>query len=528
MLVMAGAYSLFSSFVKPFWYDEVCTVIVSRLSTGTEMWNALEQAADTNPPLYYLLTHFARQLVGDDHIGYRLPSIVGLLGAITCLYAFLSKKVSHLAALAGAASVLCFLSLSYADEARPYAVMLGCVAAAMLAWQRMDDSRASAFALAVALAAAVSVHYYALFVWPAFGLAEAVVWRLDKRFRVGAWAAWIAGLTPFLFFGHMLLNLRRAYGQNFWARPGVSQMLSAQDGLFTGNGHWGFTLAFGISVLLAALWLRERMGWMPGQDQRAGLEERILPTGDSVLAMGLLWIPMVATAAALISHGGMTTRYMLPAVLGGAAMIGFLADRLSGRARMLLLLLLLVNFGMSFVSKVKAASKNSLLEQRTSSAQELQHILAAAHEPELPVVIASGLDYLPMAYYTPPDIGRRLYLITDPPAALRYSGSDSIDLALLILRRYAPLQVEDYSSFSSRHRQFLLVVHGGDGFDWWPWHLLHEGHSLELRGRVGRATIYAVTLRGASGNPGNGENSAIQRSTAARSVGPQHTVGVRH
>ncbi len=80
--------------------------------------------------------------------------------------------------------------------------------------------------LAAALAAAVSLHYHSIQVWLAFIVAELSVWLSTRRLRPGVRTALSAGAAPLFFFANLLLKLRQYYGQNFWARPGVSQVFS--------------------------------------------------------------------------------------------------------------------------------------------------------------------------------------------------------------------------------------------------------------------------------------------------------------
>ena len=207
ILLVVGLCSALHAVSKPFWYDEVCTVILCRLPSASAVWKALGNAADSNPPFFYLILRLTRHLVPADHLGYRLPSIMGLLGTISCIYVILSRRVDQLSALVGATFVLCTPLASFAYEARPYALMLGCISAAMLAWQRTDDSKLYSLLLTLAMAAAVSVHYYAVLVWPAFVIAEASVWVFKRRFRIGAWAALVVSALALLFFAKLLFNL---------------------------------------------------------------------------------------------------------------------------------------------------------------------------------------------------------------------------------------------------------------------------------------------------------------------------------
>jgi hypothetical protein len=494
ILPAVGLCSALHSVVQPFWYDEICTVILCRLPSASEIWKALDNAADTNPPPFYLVARLTRHLVLDDHLGYRLPSILGLLGTVFCIYVILSKRVNHLSALVGATFVLCTPLAAYAYEARPYALVLGCISSAILAWQRIDDSRLYSAVVALTLAAAVSLHYYAILVWPAFLMAEISVWVFHRRFRISAWAALLVGALPLLFFAPLLLKLRQYYGQNFWAKPSIKGVFLAHDWLFAFGGHWGVLFAAGMTVIVLYVSITgTAQSRGPGNQP---VEVDALPIEEQALTLMLLWLPVIAVAAAKVSHGGMTERYMLPTVLGGAMALGYVIDKMPSAGRLLLLILLLTNYASSSVSVARNLIKGSLLEKRTAATREVKAMVGQLNESGLPIVISDERRYLPMAYYTPADSDGRLYAIADPHAAVTSSDrkSDSVDLALLVLRRYFPLQVEDYIGFVSRHREFLLVLGGGD-FDWWPARLAHDGYTLRLLSAEEGTKIFRVTVR---------------------------------
>jgi hypothetical protein len=460
------------------------------LPSASAVWKALGNAADSNPPFFYLILRWTRHLVPDDHLGYRLPSILGLLGTISCIYVILSRRVDQLSAFVGATFVLCTPLASFAYEARPYALMLGCISVATLAWQRADDSKLYFLLLTLALAAAVSVHYYAVLVWPAFVIGEASVWVFKRRFRIGTWVALVVSTLPLLFFAKLLFNLRQYYGQHFWAHISVGQLFLVHDWLFNVGGYWGWTFAVGITAIFLYLGIAETelLVWS-GQRQP---KESVLPIEEQVLILMLLWLPIIAFVAATVSHGGMKDRYMLPTVLGGALAVGYLTSKVPTLLRTLLLVLLLMTYGLSSVGVVKSALQGSLLEPRAAATSQVRDIVAEYSESGLPIVISSGFRYLPMAYYAPAGATRKLYAVADPRAAVTFTGTDTIDLALLVHRRYFPLQVEEYGNFVSSHREFFLVSEGGD-FDWLPARLSHDGHTVRLLS-AGTTTVYKVTL----------------------------------
>ncbi len=496
LLLILLALSLCSALhavLKPFWYDELCTVIICRLPTASALWNALESGADSNPPLYYYILRATRHVILDDHLGYRLPSIIGLLGTISFLFVTLSRRMDRLSSLLGATFVLCTPMVAYAYEARPYALMVCCISAAICAWQRMDDAKFYALLTALALALAVSLHYYAIFVWPAFILAEASLWFSSRRFRRNAWGALVLGAAPLLLYAHILLHLRHYFGRNFWARPSYLQIFSAHDRLFPFGNHWGLTFTLGITAAFIACSVSD---WKPCRtSSQQNPEASSVPLAERVLAFMLLWLPLFGVTVAKISHGGMTPRYLLPTLLGGALIMGYLAGKVSVPARVLLLVLILANYGMTTGLCLAPSARGHHYKTRESVERDLDGVLAQQRESGLPLVVSSGIQFLPLVYYAPTDSGRNIYAFTDPSAAVTYTGTDSLDLDLLVMQKYFPLQAVAYSLFSSRYREFLLVSNPEMGSeDWWPERLLHDGHSLNLIRKIGNFQIFKVTL----------------------------------
>ncbi len=409
ILLIVLVRSILFSYTKTFWYDETLTVILSHLPSTADIWGALGRAADNNPPIFYFVERLAGYLIPDAHIAYRLPSIFGVLITVVCVYFTLLKRVSRMAALAGATFLLCTPLADYAAEARPYALMVCCFAMAMVAWQHIDDSILFAAAFAVALAGALSMHYYAVLIWPAYIAAELSVWIFGHRFRLSAWAAIVAGIAPLVLFARLLVAVRQYYGPHFWAKPSIKLALTAHDWLFKTSGHWGWAFAVGVTAILLAVKFGSAKRF--GLPNDAGRETAGIPLEELVLALMLLWLPLFAVAAAEIGHGGMAERYMLPAILGGALGVGFVIDRASSAGKVLLLLLFLMQYASSSVSLAAAVLHGSLLDDRVGATHEVDTIAQAAHEPDLPIVVTE-LEYLPIAYYTRrPDPTKRFTLL---------------------------------------------------------------------------------------------------------------------
>jgi uncharacterized membrane protein len=121
---------------RPLWYDEDFTYRISQIPGVSELWAALREGVDLNPPGYYLITRTFLALFGTSLFVARLPAVLGFWVMCMCLYRFVSVRTS---ALYGLAAMLLVLSTwvcqQFAIEARPYGVVLACCGLALVCWQ---------------------------------------------------------------------------------------------------------------------------------------------------------------------------------------------------------------------------------------------------------------------------------------------------------------------------------------------------------------------------------------------------------
>ena len=189
---------------KLFWYDEIITVDVSRLPDFSSIWNTLNHGVDFNPPLFYLLTRISEGAVASEHIGARLPEIIGFWVFTICLFRFVSLRTNALAGFISMLFPLVTTAYSYAYEARPSGIILGCCGLALVTWQHPAAAtpRPRVWSLAIlfmSLTVALLCHGYAvlLFVPLLFGEMVRVV-----ATRRPDWAMWstliVAGTAIFV------------------------------------------------------------------------------------------------------------------------------------------------------------------------------------------------------------------------------------------------------------------------------------------------------------------------------------------
>ena len=110
-----------------------------------------------------------------------------------------------------------------------------------------------------------------------------------------------------------------------------------------------------------------------------------------------------------------------------------------------------------------------------------EDLVSAAGHPDLPVVISDTHDFMRLQHYTNKSWQQRFVLLVDPEQAVVYSGSDTGDKGLAILRQYTNLPIYDFQPFLAEHPAFLLYSSkGGTGSDWWPRRLKQDGFKLRM------------------------------------------------
>lgn len=142
---------------KPFWHDEIYTILFADLPSIAVMWRAAHDGIDLAPPLNAIVTHGIHLLSGGPGpLVTRLPALVGYV-AMSLVVFDLVRRRSHVIAAVSALMVPCLSdAFRYATEARGYGLMLGLFALALWLWSEAARGRNRArnlSLLAVALAA---------------------------------------------------------------------------------------------------------------------------------------------------------------------------------------------------------------------------------------------------------------------------------------------------------------------------------------------------------------------------------------
>jgi hypothetical protein len=497
LVVYAAIRSVFLATIKPFWYDEMCTVLVARLPSVSTIWRGLKQAVDGMPPPYYLVERIAGRLLQNEQVAFRIPATAGFCCVLVCVFLFVRKRSGSVSALiCSLVPLVTILYTTYAAEARPYSLVVAFIAIALLCYQHAP-SKPWMFSMGFSLVLALSLHYYAIFALVPFFLAEALLALLTRRLRLSVWIALIFSSAPFWTFWPLLMSLKEKYGAHPWATTTLARIPQTYGAVFNTSATPGFgsvpisgALAVGA---LAALAIALMLLIVPLLRRARGDLAASTQFSEHVLALGLLGFPIFVFAVSRVTHGGMTPRYSIPTILGIPLAMGFVLPWLDRKT----VALVAVFLCLAFVDQEAAfwTSSRGLSLSGEASAIDVRNLIESVGYAELPVVASDALDYLQTQHYSSPEMKLRLFVLVDPPRAVVYAGNDSIDAQLIALQAFVPLHVYDFKGFVSNHPKFLLYSTGADEFDWWPTRLNRDGYSLQVLNAEGSHRVYLVSAK---------------------------------
>ena len=465
-LVALYALAVVSLAVRaPLWNDELYTWYFAQLPTMADVWDKLGTGVEHIPPLYYVVVRASLALFGDDQLALRLPSILGFLLAIACMFVVVARRTSAWYGLIGALIPLATGAFTYAWEARPYALVVGFAAAAVLCQQLHDDGvrpRLTVMLLAVALATATAMHYYAVLTVFPIGLAEAVRARQRRRIDWSVVAALFAPLVPLAVSTTLLLEARK-YAGAFWtdfdlgSAPEFFVFLLRADVFSESRIPTWLGIGFTAVVLGAALAILLR-------PPRAAQVE----VGA---AIGFLVLPLLGVIIGEVFTGAYVERYVLSAVIGPALLIPLALHRVAaGRARVAIASAAVLALWFAVLLQYWHRDIGVDLDRRDRLIAFLeQHAL----KRDLQVAVANPLDYLELADHAPPRVAGRLVRLSDPELSLRYTGSRSAEDGLVVLSEFAPLRIVPYSQ--QRTPILLLRTVRGTNRDWIVEALANDG-----------------------------------------------------
>ena len=470
---------------KPFWHDEIYTVLLARLPTVQAHWSALRDGVDFAPPLNGLATRAVRTLAGSGPIAARIPAMVGFWVMLLAIYAMVRRRGNATLALAAAFIPFFTAAYRYSYEARPYGLMMAFAALAWLAWtEAARGTRRTLFLplLGIALAAGLWNHYFAALVFAPIAAGELVRSIHARRIDVSVWlvtAGAIAAVAPL----YPLLRGAAEQTRHFWVRPSIADIASTYGFLFDtlANGFAGGTM-----VVIAAVVLYSVV-----RPARRDPDLAPIPLHEVAAAAVAVLLPVVGVILALALTGAFVPRYAMPAVAAVSVALPLAIGRIARRAPAADLVLLA-----ALVAAYVASAFAPIA--RPGDPIAARPLLVRSLEMPERTVAAGQLWFLQLWYYAPPSLKPRVVYLADPDLALRYTGSDIVDRNYVALARWTPVPVERFDRFVDRTGAFRVYSAGAG---WLLDCLRDQGAIVETVGSEAGGQLYQVTTPAARAIP---------------------------
>ena len=422
---------------KPLWYDEIITVISASAPDAAGTWRAA-QASDASPPLLHLLTHFSIQWFGSSDVAIRLPAIVGFWIFCLCLFHCVRRRAGIYFGIAALVMPIATEAYTYSYDARAYGPELAFCGLMLVAWQTAAEGRrrlAAPVLLALSLAGAMLLQYYAVLLYLPLGGAELFrTWR-TRRWNWGIWAAFACGIAPLVWRIAAVRHIVSQFSQTTWAPAYPEQVVE----------YWETMLQHSLSFAVAGLAVLA-LRLIGDRTEEPAAPPKL---ADHELVAGVLFlaIPVMAVAIGLFKTHMFTPRYALIGVTGVLLLVPMIAARLAnGRAFAGFLLMLVSMLPLVFVMLEVPARDNPVAREST---------LVKALE-QGPVVVPDGQLFLQMWYYTPPPLKSKLLFLIDYETAIQYMGFDAIDVGIANLRPWAAVPAVEYKDYATPGREFRL------------------------------------------------------------------------
>ena len=455
------------SYVKLMWFDELITLYVLRFNSFGQLWATLKTGVDLNPPLFHLITRASETVMGENAFALRLPCMMAFWIATLCVFDFVRRRTTVLYGLGAALFLLTTEAYFYAFEARPYAIVLACCGAMLACWQRAKGTEHRArwlSGMALALAVAVSNHYYAVLLAAPVAMGEAVGNTLRRKIDWPVWAALALGLSPLLLFLPLIrVGMTLHKNRYVWNKPQGGFIWEAYGVLI------GYALLLMVPVLIG--WFAQHHARQA--DENTPHESARIPAEEVACGLALCALPVIAYVLAVVLVGMISFRYTLPAALGFAVVFGFGAYK-AGRARKAVGLAATTVLLAWFFVHTGLRAHIHYQEHDRFSHFESQRVVSRLN---LPLAVQEGMLMLPMAYYSPPEIRSRLTFLVDMNAVDRFTTEDTPERLLVMGHNTFPLREQGLSEFRRQHSEYLVyAVHAG----WLVDVLVHDGAQVRL------------------------------------------------
>jgi Dolichyl-phosphate-mannose-protein mannosyltransferase len=447
-LVIAGAYlasSLYIASNRLFWFDELFTIHIARVSDWTTIWTALRNGADSLPPTYYVLVRALGNVLGKGEVATRVPSAVAMTAGLLLTFDCARRLTDALHGLIALMLLACSFLPYYGIEARSYAIYFMLAALALWIWvSTKAQSNGAAIWFGAVLFLGVCMHYYAVMILAPYALWELIHWSPGQRPSKKLMAGAVGVVLPAVILSPFVLSFSRKFGGGFWNRPSLNELRDI------------FVQFFPAGLFLLAL----IMIWIVLADNRK--QAIVLPPMQSAEALGWLFlsVPVIGFVLAELMTNAFFSRYFLCVLPGVAVAFSCLLWRHFGNCYRVSLGVFLILATVGF-SKQLSVTQHPELVGPTGTVEYLGMEPSLRAEGKRFFVISPPLLFLSAEFYSghpeacilllPPDLN-------NPAGGAQSSPDPYLHQRLIMnLSQYHPFELWQIDDLKLHARETALI-----------------------------------------------------------------------
>jgi 4-amino-4-deoxy-L-arabinose transferase-like glycosyltransferase len=506
-LVLTAAMSVLWSSHKLLEQDEIFSLQTDRVSSLAEVLRIQRlYPISLEPPPYHVLAHAAMAVFGPTAFALRLPAFAGYLLMQVCVYFFVRNLVgdateggsegARRAGLIAMAIPALTWTLFYSAEGRPYGVLLGSYALAVLCWQvaaRATGNRVWALVgLAGAVALTLNVHFYGVLLL--IPLCGAELLRTVQRRKLDGGVVMALGVgTASLVLTLPYVKASGEFKKHYYAGPVSGHMLTQPYRQMLMN-YTTYPHAVQTALVVVLLVAGAAVVWSCVRAVRGGRLAASEP--ELLIVLLLVLMPVFAFVLGKLVTHALEARHSIGAIVGIATLIGvaLLPQLRSRRDFSFYMTGLLVGIVAVNTQRIRASALESkdILATLTLSPRMLSAIDAGGDRN---IYFQDLGEWETASRYEPdPAVRARLVLVYSRAEEMQHEQHDTMYLTATHTQRFSAQPIVSYESVRSLPGEHVFATYRS-GWSWTDAAFAEEAKSVEELGKAFQGELVKVRFQ---------------------------------
>ena len=474
LLALTAAMAVCWSNAKLIHQDEMFVLQTDSVSSLSQLVHIQHDTPiSLDPMVFHAMVHASMRLFGVNSLALRLPSLLGFLLMQVCLFYLMGRLLedSRLACRAGVVALALpalAATLYYAAEGRPYGLLLGFYALALLHWKIATVEKGhrtlSLCTLGLAVGLTLNTHYFGILLLIPLCAAEVVRSIQRRRIDPPMLAAIAFGTACFVF----VLPFQRAAGEfrkHYYnaGRVALRGIAQTYRTLLVDYTHFSRSTQHLLAACIAGLGILFAFAVIT----RLRTPSTRLPLADTVFLLLLTALPFFGFLLAVFVTHSLEVRFVVGAIVGIAALAAWAAAptlRSTTTYRIVCGVLLL---GIAANGAFSIHQQTLIADHQRESLRFPDAVKQAVMQDPSRLLYFQDIGAFELASFYEPDpaFRSRLALMYSRDRELAIDQHDTISLTAMHMRAFTPFPIMSYDEVARRPGAHTFIVYKS-GWDW--------------------------------------------------------------